>query len=343
MDTLRSLKAAQEFAPGNRRLFSATHDDIFSGATADIYFQKGTDILRDLGLEETTVVAEVFARDEGILAGLDEVTALLQGSVDRLEGLPEGAPFSGREPILRIHGKYTDFGIYETALLGILASSSGWATAAHRFREAIPDKPVICFAARHVHPAVSSVLDRAAVIGGLDGASSILGAKLAGLEASGTIPHAVVLIAGDTLPVARSVARLGKKGERTVLVDTFHDEAEEALRLAEELKGSLDGIRLDTPSERGGVTPDLVREVKARLKAAGHGEIKIFVSGGIDVERAKILSEAGVDAFGVGHAISKAPPIDMTMDLKMVAGKPLAKRGRIPGLTPTERLLPLIG
>ena len=50
-------------------------------------------------------------------------------------------------------------------------------------------KPVLCFGARHVHPAVAPVMERAAVVGGADGASCILGAKLAGLEPSGTVPH----------------------------------------------------------------------------------------------------------------------------------------------------------
>lgn len=50
------------------------------------------------------------------------------------------------------------------------------------------------------------------------------------------------------------------------------------------------------------------------------------------------LVEAGVDAFGVGSFISRAPAIDMTMDIKEVEGKPVAKRGRIPGITVSPRL-----
>lgn len=70
--------------------------------------------------------------------------------------------------------------------------------------------------------------------------------------------------------------------------------------------------------------------------------MRIFVSGGLDLEKIRVLSEAGADAFGVGSYISSAQPIDMTMDLKEVDGKPVAKRGRIPGLTPTDRLQRLL-
>ena len=94
---------------------------------------------------------------------------------------------------MRIKGRYSDFGVYETAILGILASSSGWATAARKIKKLAGDRPVLCFGARHVHPAVAPVMERAAIVGGADGCSCILGAKLAKMEPSGTVPHAVML------------------------------------------------------------------------------------------------------------------------------------------------------
>ena len=127
---------------------------------------------------------------------------------------------------------------------------------------------------------------------------------------------------------------------RVALVDTFHDEAEEAIRVAKALGDRLWGIRLDTPTERGRVTPDLVMEIRARLDQAGFPYVKIVVSGGMDLDRIKLFCavHAPVDAFGVGSAISAAPPIDFTADLKEVDGKPIAKRGRIPGVTVNPRL-----
>jgi len=245
-----------------------------------------------------------------------------------------------KEVVLRITGPYGEFGIFETPLLGFLASSSGWATAAREVKEAAGGKPVLCFGARHIHPAVAPAMERAAIIGGCDGASCILGAKLAGREPQGTIPHAMILIIGDTVKAAQSYNELmPADAARTVLVDTFKDEAEEALRVAEALGRDLAGVRLDTPGERGGVTPELVKEIRARLDQKGFDHVKIFVSGGLNPERIRILSEAGADAFGVGSYISGASPIDMTLDLKEINGQPLTKRGRIPGKTPNQRLV----
>jgi nicotinate phosphoribosyltransferase len=45
-----------------------------------------------------------------------------------------------------------------------------------------------------------------------------------------------------------------------------------------------------------------------------------------------------VDSFGVGSYITGAKPLDITADLHEIAGKPIAKRGRIPGITPNPRL-----
>ena len=340
-----TLAQVEELKPEKDRvLHSATHDEILMGATTDIYFIKTHEILTQKGFADKVVTAEVFARGEGILAGMDETVAMLSAGISasglELWALPEGSAFSDREVLLRIKGRYTDFGLYETALLGCLASACGWASAAAQVKAAAGDAPVTCFGARHVHPAVAPVMERAALIGGVDGASCVLGAKLAGKNPVGTVPHAVFLIMGDSVDVARAYHEIMPPGEvRTVLVDTFKDECEEALRVAQALGDNLQYIRLDTPGERGGVTPGLVREVKFRLEKAGFGHVKVLVSGGLTLEKIAELKAAGADAFGVGSFISAAKPIDMTMDIKEIEGVPVAKRGRLPGITPNDRLI----
>ncbi len=323
------------------RIFSATHEEILNGETTDIYFVKTRDVLKSGDLLGTDVVAEVFTRKSGVFAGLSEMLFLLKDRGDiKVEALSEGDEFSSREVLVRISGPYGSFGMLETVYLGILASSTAWATAARECVVAAQGKPVLCFGARHVHPAVAPAMERVAVkYGGCQAASCILGAKLAGMEPSGTVPHAAILIAGDTLKLARLYDQAMAPDEpRIVLVDTFKDETEESLRIAEALDGRLSGVRLDTPGERGGVTPELVRELRWRLDCAGFKEVSIIASGGITPERIKVLSEAGVDSFGVGSYISNPSPRDMTMDIKMIDGRPIAKRGRLPGLQENPRL-----
>jgi nicotinate phosphoribosyltransferase len=223
----------------------------------------------------------------------------------------------------------------------MLPHCSGWATAARECVEAARGIPIISFGARHVHPSVAGVMDYAAIVGGCTGCSSMAGAKMAGIPPTGTIPHALIIVLGDTLTATLAFDKhMPPEVPRITLVDTFRDETEESIIVAREMHGRLQGVRLDTPAERGQVTPDLVKETRARLDLAGFKEVKIFVSGGIDPDRIKsfIENKAPVDSFGVGSYISGARPIDFTADLHEVAGKPIAKRGRIPGITPNPRL-----
>lgn len=338
---LDSQKDIAEYKEIKDRLFSATHEEILTGWTTDVYFIKSRDVLRASGLLGTEVVAEIFSREEGVFAGVEEVLRLFRSLPDapKVESLSEGMSYAPKEVLMRITGSYDSFGMYETALIGILASSTGWATAARECVEAADGANVLCFGARHVHPAVASVMERAAKIAGCKGMSCILAAKLCGEEPQGTVPHAAVLLMGDTVKLAKVYDETVPEDEpRIVIVDTFKDEVEETLRVADCLRDKLFGIRLDTPGERGGVTPGLVKEVRWTLDNAGLSDVKIITTGGLNPDRIKLLKEAGAEVFGVGSYIAHGLKRDMTMDIKMIDGKPIAKRGRIPGITPNPRL-----
>jgi nicotinate phosphoribosyltransferase len=313
---------------------------VLSGETADIYFARTVEILRLEGLNPVATM-EFFASRAGVLCGMEEVKALLsqvlpEGSRE-VWALADGDIIKQKEVVLRVTAPYQSYGLYETAIDGILAHCSGWATAARECVEAAQGIPVVSFGARHVYPSIVGIMDYSAIVGGCAGCSSVAGAKLAGIEPAGTIPHALILVIGDTVKATLAFDKhMPSSIPRVSLVDTFKDEAEESVLVAKALGKKLDSVRLDTPSERGRVTPALVREVRARLDLAGFKKVKIFVSGGISVERIRQFIEAGapVDGFGVGSYITGAKPLDITADLHEIAGK----RGRIPGVTPNPRL-----
>ncbi len=325
----------------------APSEQILSGKTADIYFLNARKILEQEGLGPL-VTMEVFPSRSGMLCGMNEVKAILARVLptgSKAWAVLEGESMERKEVVLRITGPYRAFGIYETAILGTLAQESGWASEACACVEAAGEIPVLHFGARHVHPDVSSHLEYAAMVGGCSGCATQAGATLAGTVPSGTIPHALILCIGDTVQATEAFDRcIDPQIKRIALVDTFRDEAEESLRVAHALGDRLWGVRLDTPAERGRVTPELVQEVRARLDQEGFSHVQIVVSGGIDASRIALFREknAPVDAFGVGSAISGASPIDFTADIKEIEGRPIAKRGRIPGITPNSRLVQII-
>ena len=324
--------------------------EILSGDSADVYFARADSILEREGLDPV-VTMEVFGRREAVLCGIDEAKSLLghvlaeaDPTETKLEALDDGDRIEPKEIVLRIRARYRRFGLYETAFLGMLAHSTGWATAAREVVDAAAPDPVISFGARHIHPDITDVLDYASIVGGCVGASTPAGARLAGLSPTGTMPHSLVLIFGDTVEAALAFDRdLEADVPRIVLVDTFKDEAEETLRVAHALGDRLYGIRLDTPAERGRVTADLVHEIRARLDQEDYHHVKIVVSGGLNPDRIRYFREAGapVDSYAVGSYISGASPIDFTGDIKEIDGRPIAKRGRIPGLTDSPRLKPV--
>jgi len=319
-------------------------DSWLNGKTADVYFPRTVEILNREGLNPVATM-EVFPRRDGILCGIEEVKALLAKVLPKdnreVWALSQGEHFDKKEVVLRIKAPYQSYGTYETAYLGILSHCSGWATAARECVDAARGIPVISFGARHVHPSVVGIMEYSAIVGGCAGCASSAGAKLAGIKPTGTIPHALIIIMGTTAKAALAFDKhMPPDVPRIVLVDTFEDEVRESIAVAKALHGKLQGVRLDTPSERGRVTADLVKEVRAWLDLEGFKDVKIVVSGGLDPERIRYFIDEGapVDIFAVGSYISDAKPIDFTADLHEVDGKPIAKRGRMPGITPNPRL-----
>ncbi|MBN2072840.1 MAG: nicotinate phosphoribosyltransferase [Actinobacteria bacterium] len=315
----------------------AGENDIKEGRVTDIYFERTREILKSAG-KNPVVRAEVTAGGLpngylwGILAGVEESLKLLQG-VDSISVscMPEGSFFRAHEPVMSIKGRYIDFGVYETALLGFLCQASGISTKAARCRIAASGALIYSFGARRIHPAISPMVDRCAYIGGADGVSTVMAAQLIGQEAVGTIPHSLILIMGDTLEATRAFDSVIKPSvKRISLVDTFNDEKFEAINVASGMGKSLFGIRLDTPSSRKGSFKEILEEIRWELDLRGFKKVKLIVSGGLDEKDILELNEL-VYAFGIGTAISGAEVVDFALDIVEIEGKPITKRGKKSG------------
>ncbi|GAH13364.1 unnamed protein product, partial [marine sediment metagenome] len=107
----------------------ANADDIKKGRLTDIYFKRTEEILEAAG-KNPVVKAEIFLKGFpegyrwGILAGIEETIKLLS-DIDKISirCMPEGMVFKDFQPVMVIEGKYLDFGIYETAILGFLCQA----------------------------------------------------------------------------------------------------------------------------------------------------------------------------------------------------------------------------
>jgi nicotinate phosphoribosyltransferase len=341
------------------------------GWYTDAYFNNAKAVLAREGLHPR-VLMQVFQRHEAILGGIDEALAVLrlcsgarraggdwELGWERLEvnALEEGDRIEPQETVLTIQGDYGLFAHLETAYLGCLARRTivmGNTDAAVR---AANGKPVISFAARHDHWLVQPGDGYASHVAGAAAVTTDAQGALWGGHGIGTVPHALIAaLGGDTVAAARAFARtFASSIDITVLVDFDNDSVATAIAVADALGDDLWGVRLDTsgslvdaaladgpgPRERrAGVTPELVRRVRAGLDEAGHDRVRIVVSGGFDAERIRAFEAAGapVDAYGVGSAL-RIGENDFTADVVRVDGRPCAKAGREE--RPNERLRPV--
>ena len=329
-------------AESRPRLYVAAPEDIVSGKVTDIYFRRTREILERKGLCNVEVRAEFHAYslpkgyEWAVFAGLEEALAILEGKRVNVYAAPEGAIFKPTYPLMVIEGPYCEFAELETALLGVLRHETSIATKAARVKAAAKGKIVLFFGLRALHPAVAPMADRAAYIGGVDGVAGSFSKEYIGVEPSGTMPHALIIVFGDPAEAWKAFDEvMPPEVPRIALVDTFYDERYEALLAARTLGGKLFGVRLDTPSSRRGNMRKIVEEVRWTLDLHGYKDVKIVVSGGLDEEQVSELADVA-DAFGVGTSIAFPPSVDISMDIVEVKRSdrwvPISKRGKLPGM-----------
>lgn len=314
----------------------AGEKEIKEGKVTDVYFQRTLEILEKKGINPW-VKAEFVAKslpDEwswAVLAGLDEVAHLLKDLPVKVRAMKEGTLFYPHQPVLEIEGYYQDFCVYETAILGLMCQATGIATKSARYKKLAGDRLVMSFGARRMHPAIAPMIERSAFIGGCDGVSVIKSGEVIGEDPLGTIPHALIICIGSTVDSVKAFDEvIDPDVNRVALIDTFHDEKFECLRVAEALGEKLFAVRFDTPSSRRGDFYHILQETRWELDLRGFQHVKFFVSGGIQEEEISKLNPR-VDAYGIGTSISNAPVVDFSMDIVEVDGEPLAKRGKCSG------------
>ncbi|MBI4497326.1 MAG: nicotinate phosphoribosyltransferase [Chloroflexi bacterium] len=318
------------------RLQVASLEDIKAGRVTDVYFDRTMRVLRARGVDPH-VRAEFFAKSLpkgwpwAVFAGVEECLTVLADLPVTVRCLEEGTVFRPGQPVMEITGRYSAFAVFETALLGFFCQASGIATQAARCKRLAGDRIVASFGARRMHPALAPMIERNAYLGGCDGVSVIASADLIGAPPTGTMPHTLILLLGDTVEAVRAFDEVIDPAVRRVaLIDTFNDEKFEAVRVAEALGDRLFAVRLDTPASRRGNFRQILEEVRWELDLRGYRHVRLFVSGGITETTIRELNDL-VDAYGVGADIAAAPIVDYSMDIVEVEGRPRAKRGKRSG------------
>lgn len=324
-------------------------DEIKSGLYSDIYFLRTQEILNHANYHPR-VTMQIFQRDYAVLCGIDEAIALIKRCAYhpekiKIRALHDGDRIEPWETVMTIEGDLADFSHLETVYLGIIARQTKVATNCAKAVEAANGKPVLFFPSRFDHYAVQKGDGYAAKIGGMANVSTPANAISWGIEAAGTIPHALIAACGgDTLKATKMFDEyIDPKINRVALVDFNNDCVGTSLKVARELGDKLYGVRLDTSEKMvdisligqmghfkpTGVNEQLVRNVRDALDKEGFNHVKIMVSGGFNPERIRLFetNNVPVDVYAVGSNIF-ATNADFTADIVLVDGKPCAKAGR---------------
>ncbi len=320
---------------------TADPKEILDGKITDVYFERTLRILEEKGINPV-VKAEFIAKSLpdswswAVFAGLDEATYLMKHLPIKVRAMREGTFFYPYEPVMEIEGRYQDFCVYETAILGLVCQASGVATKAARFKKLAGERAVISFGARRMHPSLAPMIERNAFVGGCDGVAVVKSGEIIGEDPMGTMPHALILCMGSTVEAIRAYDEvLDPKLKRVALIDTLNDEKFEVINVAGAMGERLFAVRFDTPSSRRGSFYRILEECRWELDLRGYRHVKFYVSGGIKEEDLPVLNPL-VEGYGIGTSISNAPVVDYAMDIMEIEGRPLAKRGKWSG---TKRVL----
>ncbi|HEU4632188.1 MAG TPA: hypothetical protein VFS08_20725, partial [Gemmatimonadaceae bacterium] len=246
---------------------------IAEGWLTDRYFLRSVGTLALAG-RDPQVTMQVFAKRDGVLAGVYEVLRLIETQLPpqlpggrpcvaadcvRVETLLEGDRVEPWETAMLIHAPYRCLAHLETPLLGTLARRSLVASNVRRVIDAAAGKTVIFMGARHDDWRVQTADGYAAQVGGVRQVSSDAGGAWWGARGVGTIPHALIAaFGGDVVAATLAFTRYVRAEEPDVgivsLVDYHNDVVADSLAVARAMRtefgpGVLRGVRVDT-SER---------------------------------------------------------------------------------------------
>lgn len=156
---------------GGFMFLTADPEDILEGKITDVYFERALKILKARSINPV-VKAEFIAKSLphnwpwALLTGTGEAMELMQHLKVKVRAMREGSVFYSNEPVMEIEGRYQDFCVYETALLGLICQASGVSTQAVRMKKLAGERLVMSFGARRMHPILAPMIERNAYVGG---------------------------------------------------------------------------------------------------------------------------------------------------------------------------------
>ena len=249
--------------------------------------------------EEAMATGVLVAREDCVLAGMDVAEAVFREVDGRLVWetlIQDGQKVGPNQSVAKVRGSARSVLTGERCALNFLQRLSGVATLTAEYVRAIAGTRTKILDTRKTTPGLRALERQAVRLGG--GVN-----HRAGLYDGYLVKeNHLSLVNSERLPELIQQARASHP-DLALVVEA--DSLELAMKL---LLLPVDRILVDN------LTADQVREI-VNVKRSRSLGIEIEASGGVTLERAQALSQAGVDFISVGKLTHSARSIDFSLDL----------------------------
>lgn len=262
---------------------------------------------------KTKAIAEVVAKQAGILAGVAEATIAFNEMGVKVKTVKsDGAKIKAGDVVMRLEGPARKILAAERVALNLLMRMSGIATATRELiNRARRRNPNVAIAATRKTAPLLTYFDKRAVV------------------AAGGEPHRYrlsdqILIKGNHLRLVSSVAEAVhhvRKTARTAKIEVEVTKPEEVLDAA---KAGADIVMLDNmkPAE-------IIRAIKMLEHEGLRSRVVLEASGRIEPSNVESFAATGVDMISSGYMTMRAPALDISLEIKKQRVKFTTMRRRV--------------
>ena len=240
--------------------------------------------------EGATCKAVVFAKEPGVVCGLEVATAVFAELRVAFEPLVEEGTRVERGPIAEVEGSARGVLTGERLALNLIGRLSGIATLTRRYVDAVEGTGATILDTRKTTPGLRALEKHAVATGGATN-------HRCGLDDGVLVKDNHLQLTGGIAP---AVAGLRATTDLPIEV-----EAESLEQVREAVEAGADAILLDNMST------DELREAVA-LAA---GRAKLEASGGVNLDTVRAIAETGVDFISVGALTHSAPSLDVSLEV----------------------------
>ena len=246
-----------------------------------------------------TVKAEIIAKEDGVVAGIEESTILAEYTGLEVKAkVTDGEKIKNKQILMQISGDAQTIVSVERTLLNILSRMSGIATKTRALTEKLEKAKVKAriAATRKSAPGLLYFDKKAVIIGSGD-------------------PHRLhlddmILIKDNHLAIVGSVEEAVKKAKAnasfTKKIEVEVTSIEDSLKAA---KAGADIVMLDNFS------PKQVKAAGEKLRKAGFTNVLLEVSGGITAETLLDYASSQVDIISLGELTHSVKALDISLEI----------------------------